>query len=165
MQLIMEVGELPVGVLEFEAFVGEFLSGRFKLGFKGSDTVTQFGNITGTIFDIRLQLSYLVIQFHLLSFKIRNHGRQPFDTCFSFLDLVFKLAQLPGLVAYKSFEFGVLTVKVAIVFSGRAMPCAGLMDVIATVKAVFAIHFGKSGVQVPHVLPRLNLVLATKNLL
>ena len=77
----------------------------------------------------------------------------------------FKLAQLFAVIVYKSFEFGVLTVKVAVVFSGRAMPCASFMDVIATVKAVFAVHFGKSGVQVPHVLPRLNLVLATKNLL
>lgn len=53
-------------------------------------------------------------------------------------------------------------VKVAIVFSGRAMACAGLMDIVATVEAVFAVHFGKSGVQVSHVLLRLNLVLASE---
>lgn len=57
--------------------------------------------------------------------------------------MVFKSAQLPGLVAYKSFELGVLAVKVAVVFSGRAMPCTSLVDVIASVEAVFAVHFGK----------------------
>ncbi|WP_336525970.1 hypothetical protein [Bacteroides acidifaciens] len=72
------------------------------------------------------------------------------------------MAQQPGLVAYKSFEFGVLAVKIAIVFSGRAMPSAGLVDVIAAVKAVFSVHFGKSGMQVMHVLLRLEFILTSK---
>lgn len=48
-KFILEFGKLPVSELEFIAFIGEFLSGRFKLGFKFCDAVTQFGNITGTI--------------------------------------------------------------------------------------------------------------------
>lgn len=41
------------------------------------------------------------------------------------------------------------------------MPSASLVDVIATVEAVFTVHFGKSGVQIPHVLPRFVLVSAS----
>jgi hypothetical protein len=39
------------------------------------------------------------------------------------------------------------------------------VDVIATAKNVFAVYFGKSGVQVPHVLPHFGLVFASEYLL
>ena len=55
--------------------------------------------------------------------------------------------------------------EVAVVFSCRTMACAGNLDVIATVEAVFTVHFGKSGVQIPHVLLRLDFVLASENFL
>ncbi len=73
---------MPVGELEFIAFVGEFLSDRFKLLFKFSDAAAQFGNITDTILDVSFQLRYLVIQFNFLPFEICNHGRKTFDTRF-----------------------------------------------------------------------------------
>ncbi len=81
-KFILKLGELPVGELEFIAFVCEFLSGRFKLIFKFGDAATQFGNISGSILDVSLQLRYLVIQFNFLPFEICNHGRKTFDTRF-----------------------------------------------------------------------------------
>lgn len=161
----LKLGKLPVGELEFIALIGELLSGKCEVGFKSGDATTQFGNIFGAVLNICLQLSYLVIQFSLLPFKICNHGRKTFHSCFSLLDLVFKSTQLLGFVAYNSFEFGILAVKVSIVFSGRAMACAGLVNVIATVKAVFAVHFGKASMQISHVLLRFDFVLASNNFL
>ena len=51
-KFILKFGELPIGGFEFVAFVGEFLSGIFKLLFKFGDAATQFGNISGTILDV-----------------------------------------------------------------------------------------------------------------
>lgn len=39
-KFILKLGELPVSGLEVIAFVGEFLSGRFKLCFKFGDAST-----------------------------------------------------------------------------------------------------------------------------
>ena len=70
-----------------------------------------------------------------------------------------------AVVVYKGFKSGVLTVKVAVVFCCRAMPCAGNLDVIAAVEAVFAVRFGKPGMQVSHALLRFEFVLASEYLL
>lgn len=41
------------------------------------------------------------------------------------------------------------------------MACAGLVNSVATVKAVLTVHFGKPGAQIPHVLLRLDFVLTS----